>query len=285
MSHRIKLWSPFLHIVFIFQSTRIPILQHKQFMIQYVGMSNFNFVLNDKSSSLQGPFSIWKCTFSLIQTYYLKKHSENLSKNSQYAVLFNVICDPGAFGLLYFQNKEKYQHDSVLKQGSLFSKAYHPLAQPYFSTGPLPPPLLAGGPLLCPFLGVLFCINFFGESSSTSTSRGSSSMSTSWGSSSTSTSGGVLFCHHLWGVLCDLSHNALIYCYRIPQCIMDKIHMGPPQSWTEWQTNMTENITFPHTTYVGSKYVNPHLFSLLSGLKSHIVRLLLQGIFGNFTCD
>ena len=36
------------------------------------------------------------------------------------------------------------------------------------------------------------------------------------------------FCVHFWGVPCDLSHNALIYCYRMPQCIMGKIHMGPP---------------------------------------------------------
>ena len=30
-------------------------------------------------------------------------------------------------------------------------------------------------------------------------------------------------------------------------------HMGPPQSWTDWQTNMSENITFPHTMYAGGK--------------------------------
>ena len=41
--------------------------------------------------------------------------------------------------------------------------------------------------------------------------------------------GGIHFCVHFWGgVPCDLSHNALIYCYRMPQCIMGKIHMGPP---------------------------------------------------------
>ena len=27
----------------------------------------------------------------------------------------------------------------------------------------------------------------------------------------------------------------------------------PPQSWTDWQTNMCENITFPNTTYAGGK--------------------------------
>ena len=46
-------------------------------------------------------------------------------------------------------------------QGSLFSKAYRPLAQQYFSAGPLPPPLLhplLGGPLLCSLPGGSTCI-------------------------------------------------------------------------------------------------------------------------------
>ena len=49
-----------------------------------------------------------------------------------------------------------------------------------------------------------------------------------------------------WVVPCDLSLNALLYRYRTLQCIMSKIHTGPPRSWTDWQTNTTENITFPH---------------------------------------
>ena len=74
----------------------------------------------------------------------------------------------------------------LLVQGSLFSKAYHPLAQQYFSTGlvwslpwvgvgvPLPLPLLWGG--------VLFHHHFWGVPYSTTTSGG-----------------GVLFHHHSWG--------------------------------------------------------------------------------------
>ena len=57
------------------------------------------------------------------------------------------------------------------------------------------------------------------------------------------------------GVPCDLSHNALIYCYRIPRCIMGKIHMGPPHSWTDWQKNTSENITFLHYVVGGNKTI------------------------------
>ena len=66
---------------------------------------------------------------------------------------------------------------------------------------------------------------------------------------------GVHFCVHFWGVSCDLSHNALIYCYRMPQCIMGKIHMGcppPPQrvGQTDRQTSTQRLVkTLPsHTT-------------------------------------
>ena len=91
----------------------------------------------------------------------------------------------------------------MYKQESLFSKAYHPLAQQYFSAGPLPPPLLhpllggsismftsrgplpyslLGGPLLCSLLGgVHFHVHFQG-STSVFTSGGSTSMFTSGGS-------------------------------------------------------------------------------------------------------
>ena len=96
---------------------------------------------------------------------------------------------------------------------------------------PLPPPLPGG-------------------SSSTTTSGGSSSTTTSGGSSFTTTSGWVLFHYHFWGVPCDLSHNALIYCYRIPQCIMGKIHMGPPPSWTDW---LTDKYNWKH--YIPAHYM------------------------------
>ena len=87
-----------------------------------------------------------------------------------------------------------------------------------------------------------------GGSSSTTTSGGVLFHHHFWGGSSYSTtSRGVLFHHHFqWGPLplpllggsssattsggfpCDLSHNAVIYCYRMPQCIMGKIYMGSP---------------------------------------------------------
>ena len=120
-----------------------------------------------------------------------------------------------------------YAFRFIVKQGNLFSKAYRLLAQQYFSAGPLPPPLLhpllgrgegslpcsllVGGPLLCSLLeGVHFHLHFMG------------------GPFPSSLMGGPLLCSLLGGVPCDLSHNALIYCYRMPQCIMGKIHMGPP---------------------------------------------------------
>ena len=61
-----------------------------------------------------------------------------------------------------------------------------------------------------------------GESTSVFTSRG--------GPFACSLLGGVHFRVHFGGggVPCDLSNNALIYHYRMPQCIIGKIHMGPP---------------------------------------------------------
>ena len=137
------------------------------------------------------------------------------------------------------------------QQGSLFSKAYHPLAQQYFSAGSLPPPLLhpllggctsmftSGGPLPCSLLGVHFHFHF-------------------WGSTSMFTSGGVHFCVHFqgvhfhvhfWGVPCDLSDNALLYCYRMPQCIMGIIHMGPaPPEFNRLTDKQTRVKTLPTRT-------------------------------------
>ena len=88
----------------------------------------------------------------------------------------------------------------------------------------------------------LFCIHFWGG--------GSTSVFTSWGGGvplpcsllegpllcsllgsplPCSLLGGVHLCVHFWEeVPCDLSHNVLIYHYRMPQCIMGKIHIGPP---------------------------------------------------------
>ena len=87
----------------------------------------------------------------------------------------------------------------------------------------------SGGPLPCPLLGGPLPCSLLGGSTSMFTSRGSTSMFTSGGPLLCSLLGGPLSCSLLGGVPCDLSHNALIYCYRMPQCIMGKIHMGPPQ--------------------------------------------------------
>ena len=104
----------------------------------------------------------------------------------------------------------------------------------HFQGGPLPCSL-PGGILAGPsrgahfhvhFWGVHFCVHFQGVHFCDHF-RGSTSMFTSRG---------VHFRVHFWGVPCDLSHNALIYCYRIycyrmPQYIIGKIHMGtPPKS-------------------------------------------------------
>ena len=132
------------------------------------------------------------------------------------------------------------------------------LTQQYFSAG-LVWSLSWGSSLPLPILGrgVLFHYHFWG--------RGSSSIHHFWG--------GVLFHHHFWGgpllppllggplpppLLGGGSHvtyhnNALIYHYRTPQCIMGKIHMGPPLELNRL-TNMCEDINFPHTTYAGGKY-------------------------------
>ena len=78
------------------------------------------------------------------------------------------------------------------------------------------------------------------------------------------------------GVPCDLSHNALdvtcllsrhqltgvAWCsclYTAAHASWERSH-GPPSPWilwdrvgkTDWQTNRSENITFPQTTHVGS---------------------------------
>ena len=52
--------------------------------------------------------------------------------------------------------------------------------------------------------------------------------------------------HQLMGLACYSSLYTLL-----PQCILGRSH-GTPPSWTDWQTNMSENITFLQTTYAGS---------------------------------
>ena len=76
--------------------------------------------------------------------------------------------------------------------------------------GPLPCSLLGGGgPLLCSLPGGPFPYSLLG------------------------------------GVPCDLFHNALIYCYRTPQCIMGKIHMGPPPPTSMFTSRRGAHVTYP----------------------------------------
>ena len=100
---------------------------------------------------------------------------------------------------------------------------------------------------------------------------------------------GVHFCVHFWGVPCDLSHNALdvtsllsrhqliglaqCSCFYtlLPHCIMREVTWDPPSQGvgkTDRQTNTTENITFPHTTYAGGKYWWSETFSF-EGVPHH----------------
>ena len=101
------------------------------------------------------------------------------------------------------------------RQGSLFSKAYRPLAQHYFSAGPLPPPLLhpllgggstfmftLGGGSTSMFMeeGVHFCVHFLGGgSTSMFTSGGGVHFHVHFWGVPVFTSGGVYFCVHFWG--------------------------------------------------------------------------------------
>ena len=78
------------------------------------------------------------------------------------------------------------------RQGSLFSKAYRPLASSTSQLVLFHHHFWGGGPLPCPLLGGgLFHVHCWGG--------GSSSMSISGGSSSMSTSWWVLFCVHFQG--------------------------------------------------------------------------------------
>ena len=137
-------------------------------------------------------------------------------------------------------NKEAFflKHTAHLPSSTSQLVLFHHLFCIHFQGDPLPHPLL-GGPLPCPLLG------------------GSSSVSTFGGCPLL---GGPLLCPLLGGPLPGGSHVTypimLLYtAIEHPQCIMGKIHMGPPKNWTDWQTNMSENITFLH--YVaGSKMVN-----------------------------
>ena len=100
----------------------------------------------------------------------------------------------------------------------------------------------------------------WGSTSVFTSGGGSTSVFTSGGSTFMFTSGGIHFCLHLWGgplpcsllgVPCDLSHNTLIYCYIMPQCIMGKIHMGPPPELDTQTDRKTRLKTLPsHTLHM-----------------------------------
>ena len=157
--------------------------------------------------------------------------------------------------------------NAIPKQGSLFSRAYRPLAQQYFSAGPggsslhpVPGVIFhhhfwggGGGPLPHPLLGGPLSVSTSGGSSSTSTFGGSSSTTTSspllppllGGSSSMSTSGGSHVTYPIVLLYTTIEH---------PSASWEKFILDPHyQSLTDWQTNMSENITFLHTMYAGGK--------------------------------
>ena len=88
------------------------------------------------------------------------------------------------------------QFYSLIEQESLFSKAYYPLAQKYFSAG------------------LVWSLAGWG-SSSTTTSGGGVFFHHHFqgGSSSTTTPGRVLFCHHLWvGVSSTTTSRGVLFC-------------------------------------------------------------------------
>ena len=59
------------------------------------------------------------------------------------------------------------------------------------------------------------------------------------------------------------------------QCIMGKIHMGPPPPPKfNRLTNMCENITFPHTTYAGSNY--PHMYGAMLNLTNVVSQMIMD---------
>ena len=124
-----------------------------------------------------------------------------------------------ALGLLSCMNIIKYKeafflrHTACLPSNTSQLVLFHHLFCIHF---------LGGGPLLCSLLrgstfgGVHFCVHFWGSTSVFTSGGGSTSMFPS---------GGVHFHVHFWGgphpysllgVTCDLSHNALIYHYRMP---------------------------------------------------------------------
>ena len=139
----------------------------------------------------------------------------------------------------------------IYRQGSLFSKAYHLLAQQYFSAGPLPPsllhplfggPLLEGGPLPCSLLG---------GSTSMFISGGSTSMFTSGGSTSVFTLGGPLLCHfqgvhfhsHFWGL-----HFCVHFYVTYPIMLLYTAIERPSASWEKftWDPPEFNRLTDKH---------------------------------------
>ena len=130
--------------------------------------------------------------------------------------------------MIHLMNKEAFflRHTARLPSSNSQLVLFHHLFCIHFlgEGGPLLCSLLGGGPLPCSLPGGPLPCSLPGGPLPCSLLEGSTPMFTSRGSTSMFTSGGVP---------CDLSHNALIYHYRTPQCIMGKIHMGPPQSLTD----------------------------------------------------
>ena len=107
----------------------------------------------------------------------------------------------------------------------------------YFWGGPLLCSLL-GGPLPCSLPGGPLPCSLPGGPPRV-TSEGPLLCSLPGGSTSVFTSGGFPY---------DLSHNALIYHYRMPQCIMGTIHMGGPLPCSLGGSHVTYPIMLLYTT-------------------------------------
>ena len=126
------------------------------------------------------------------------------------------------------------------KQMSLFPKAYHPLAQQYFSAGlvwSLPWGGGRGG------RGVLFHYHFQGGSSSATTSRGPLLLPLLGGPLLPPLPGGGS--HVTYPIM--LLYTAIEH----PSASWAKFTSPPPPRVEQTDRQMCENITFPHTTYAG----------------------------------
>ena len=140
----------------------------------------------------------------------------------------------------------------------LFSKAYRPLAQQYFSAGlvwslpwggvlfhyhfgggPLPPTTSGGGPLPPPLLGG------GGGGSSSYHFQGVLFHYHFWGG------GGVLFHHHFGGSHVTYPIMLLYTTIECPSASWAKFTWDPPRVGQTDRQTCVKTLPFPHTTYAG----------------------------------